>query len=317
MYQLKIIWQKVKTFLKKYWIICVGSLIFLLLILIFLPIFHSSWLYYPEPLRAKIALRKLTNSQETAVYCREDCSATRLLYKNIISSALIKNKKELLPDLEKTITGSNVLSEIRVLLIKIWQESGEEPSEPIKAFYNNTNNPLVVRMELAKAWPQLNNTSFLAEVIGNFKTSSNDQERLSLLDTLRGSSEPVVTKLIWDIILNDYPNSLKTKAWFLLANINDKKLAYKESDFDNLKFILEAKNYPIRLKDQAIFILGDYYLFYPELSESLLVEVANNFKDFDNYQHSFVIDILNRHRTVKLAVPELSQTDLDAYFNNY
>jgi hypothetical protein len=282
----------------------------------FWPVFRSSWLYYPEPLRAKIAISKLAADKQTAIYCREDCLANRLLYKNIIVSAL-KSNKDLLTDLEVLIINPKVLTEIRFLVIKIWQESGAEPSPKLKEFYSNSDNAFNLRLDLAQAWPQLVTDSFSAEVIGNFKNSSSDQEKIVLLNSLLGKSDPVITKLIWEIILDDYSSSLKNKAWFLLANIENKQSAYQVADLETLKTILDSKDYPVRLKDRAVLILSDYYTFYPDLIETLLVEIVNRSEDFDTYQRNFAIDILNKQRAVKLPNLELSQAELDAYFNNY
>jgi len=314
--KIKIIWQKVRDFIKKHWLICAGSFGFILLLMMFLPVFRSSWLYYPDSLRVRIALKKLAAASETEVYCREDCSATRLLYKNIISLELAKEKDKLLPDLEKVILDPKVLPEIRKLVINIWQTSGEEPSAKLKEFCLNSNNPLAIRAELASAWPQLATDSFNAEIIGSFKTTVSDSEKLKSLDLLIGKSDPAVLKLIWDILLHDYPDNLKSKAWFLLANIDNKQLAYQPADLDNLRAILESGDYPHRLKDQAILVLSDYYAYYPVPSEALLVDVVNREKYFDNYQRSFAIDILNRYRTEKIALPDLSQEEWDAYFKN-
>ena len=99
----KIVWRQVVVFLKKYWPQATISGVFIILFIMFLPIFRSSWLYYPESLRAKIALRKLAESTEKIYYCREDCQAKRLTYKNIITSALANEKEKLLPDLEMVI----------------------------------------------------------------------------------------------------------------------------------------------------------------------------------------------------------------------
>lgn len=316
MKKMKIVWQKVKEFAKKHWLICAGSFGFVLLLMMFIPVFRSSWLYYPDSLRVRIAIKKLAASSETAMYCREDCSAKRLLYKNIISSSLVREKEKLLPDLENVIVSNKTLEEIRTLVIKIWQESGQEPSQKLKDFYNNPTNPISLRAQLAAAWPDIAGPSFYSEIIGNFKTASSDKEKEANLSLLVGRSDPIVLKLIWEIILGDYPDILKTKAWFLLANIDNKKLAYQMSDLDNLRAVLESGDYPHRLKDPAILVLSDYYLYYPELSEALLVDVINRTKYFDAYQRSFAIDILNKYRVVKIPGPQLSQADWDIYFTN-
>jgi len=313
---IKKIWQDGLVFLKKNWLVCAGSFGFIILLMMLLPVFRSSWLYFPDSLRTRIALKKLAASSETAMYCREDCSAKRLLYKNIISSGLSREKEKLLPDLEAVILDSKTLPEIRSLMIAIWQSGGFEPSAKIIEYYNNSNNLFSLRAELASAWPQISGTSFYGEIIGNFKTAKSDQEKENLLSLLIGKSDQVIVNLIWNIILGDYSDNLKNKAWFLLSNIENKQTAYKIGDLDNLRAVLESGDYPHRLKDPAILVLNDYYLYYPELSEALLLDVISRAKYFDVYQRNFAIDILNRQRTVKLPNLEISPADTDTYFKN-
>lgn len=316
MNKLKKIWRRLKMFVKKHYLILAGSFGFVLLLMMFLPVFRSSWLDYPEILRAKIAIKKLAATSETSFYCRDDCATKRLLYKNIISKILLTEKEKLLPDLERVIISPQVLPEIRILMVKIWRESGQEPSLKLKEFYNDPKNSLSLRAELARAWPELVDISFYGEIIGNFKTASTDSEKENLLNLLIGKNEQIVIKFIWDIILGDYSFDLKNKAFFLLANIENKQLSYQASDLDKLRSVLESGDYPHRVKDQAILVLSDYYSFYPEPSEALLVDVINRIKYFDDFQRSFAIDIINRYRTLKISSPELSQADWDAYFTN-
>ena len=316
MNKIKMIGRSLKIFVKKHWLICTGSLAFGLLLLMFLPVCRSSWLYFPDSLKARIALKKLAAASETAYYCREDCSATRLLYQNIIRSDLAKEKEKLWPDLESVIINIKVLPEVRSSLIKIWQDSGAKPSEKIKNVYTDSNQPFELRAQLADAWPELVDSSFYYEIVGNFKTASDDKSREAALDLLINKNDPIIISLIWKIILGDYSDVLKNKAFFLLANINDKKTAYQTSDVDSLRAVLESGDFPHRVKDQAILALGDYYDFYPEASEQLLSDVVSRTKYFDNYQRSFAIDILNRRRAIKLTPPELSQVDWDLYFTN-
>jgi len=307
----KIVWRQVVVFLKKYWPQVAGSAVFIILLIMFLPVFRSSWLYYPESLRAKIALQKLAESNEKMYYCREDCQAKRLTYKNIIASALSSEKEKVLPDLETTILDKNILPETRTLLIGLWKDSGLPPSDNLKNIQDFN-----LKAELVSTWPELGGDSFATEIIGNFKVAKNDSEREAALDLLIGSNNPVIINTIWDIILGNYTDELKTKAFFLLANITDKQSIYQADDLVKLRSILESADFPHRLKDKAILAIGDYYELFPEASELLLVDVVNRPQYFDNYQRSFAIDILNNNRSVKVASLNLSQADWDAYFTN-
>lgn len=304
------------VWLKKRWPEATGAAIFIILFIMFLPIFRSSWLYYPESLRAKIALRKIAESTEKMYYCREDCQAERLTYKNIIASALASEKEKLLPDLEKVILDKKVLPETRNLLINLWRESGLAPSANLKNFCSDSSQDFNSRALVINAWPDLASSSFSGEIIGNFKTAKNDEDRKAALDLLVGQDSPAIITTIWNIILGNYSDEIKNKAFFLLANIDNKQSLYQSDDLVKLRSVLESGDFPHRLKDQAILAIGDYYAFYPETSELLLVDVINRPQYFDDYQRSFAIDILNNNRDVKVASLNLPQADWDKYFTN-
>ena len=305
------VWRQVVVWLKKHWAVASGGAAFVILLIMFFPVFRSSWLYYPESLRAKIALRKLAESTEKMYYCREDCQANRLTYKKIIAQALTSEKEKLLPDLEAVILDKKVLPENRRILTSLWQESGLAPSDNLK----NVKD-VNLRAELVSSWPELGDNSFVSELVGNFKTAKTEAEKEAALDLLVGKSSPTVINTIWTIILGEYQDNLKVKAFFLLANLESKQSVYQVDDLTKLRSVLESGSFPHRLKDQAILSLGDYYEFFPELSESLLVDVVNRPQYFDNYQRSFAIDILNNNRDVKVASLNLSQADWDAYYTN-
>ncbi len=303
----KIVWRPVVVWLKKHWPAATSVSAFIILLIMFLPVFRSSWLYYPESLRAKIALRKLAESTEKMYYCREDCQMKRMLYKNIITEALALKKEIILPDLEKVILDEKVLPETRRLLVELWRESGLPPTDNLKKFAD---------LNLKVIWPELSDIGVIGQLIVNFKKAKTDVDREAILDLLIYKSNSEVIGLIWDIILKPYSNVLKVKAFFLLANLEDKQQLYQVEDIARLRSVLESAEFPHRLKDQAIFALGDYYPFFPTESELLLVDVFNRPQYFDDYQRSFVIDILNNNRQEQVANLNLSQEAWDAYYLN-
>lgn len=303
----KIVWRPVVVWLKKHWPAVTGASAFIILLIMFLPVFRSSWLYYPESLRAKIALRKLAESTEKMYYCHDDCQAKRLMYKNIIAGALKNEKERILPDLEAIILDEKVLPETQKLLISLWQESGLAPTDTLK------NN---IALNLKAAWPDLHDDSYVTQALASFKRAKNDSERAAALDLLINNHQSDVISLIWNIILGSYSETLKVKAFFLLANLENKQQVYQVEDITYLRSVLESADFPHRQKDQAIFALGDYYEFFPVESEQLLVDVFNRPQYFDDYQRSFVIDILNNNRELQVANLDLSLADWDAYYNN-
>lgn len=312
----KIVWRQVKVFLKKHWLPVSGAGAFILLLIMFMPIFRSSWLYFPESLRAKIALRKIAESTEKMYYCREDCQAKRLLYQNIIGGALSSKTDEILPDLEAVILNKNVLAETREQLIGLWQGANLPVSGNLKNFCADSLQDFQLRAQLINSWPELNSSSFDSELVGNFKTAKSENEQVAALSLLADKDSPLVISTIWQIILGNYQVKVKEQAFFLLANLSNKPEVYWPENISNLRLVLEGDSFPTPLKDKAILALGDYYDLYPQETESLLVDVVNQPESFNDYQRSFAIDILNNNRELKVASLNLSLEDWSAYYNN-
>lgn len=312
----KIVWRQVVVWLKKNWLIVSGMSLFIILLLMFMPVFRSSWLYYPESLRAKIALRKIIDIRAKDYYCRESCQENLRLYQQFVRESLINKNQDITSDLEKAILTPSILPENRRLLITLWQESKIPPSETLINFRNDSSQDFFIRSQLVSAWPELEGDSFAGEILGNFKTAKDDASKLVFLDLLNGQSSQLIINNLWEIILGNYSLSVKEKAFFLLANLDNKESLYVLADVTNLRAVLESADFPHRLKDQAIFALGDYYPFYPVETEQLLVDVFNRPQYFDDYQRSFVLDILNNNRSLKVASLDISATDWENYFNN-
>lgn len=314
--------NKINYFLKRaviwfrkhyYWSTSISLLIILLILL--LPILHSSWLFYPESLKIRIALKKFINSFEEYKYCREDCAAVRSFYADIIKKTLESNDISYSTLVQEEILNSNISTETRSELLKIYKTNTFSAPTEIKNFYTDSKNNFMIRAALVEAWPELNNNSFISEIIGRYKNSASVKERLELLELLDENDSDLTISLLWEIILNSDGSDLKRKAFLLLSNIDRKDLAYKMEDLDSIRLILNDNNYELRLKDLAIWLLNDYYQYFPAQSENILLSVVSG-RQFDDYQKTFAINILNYQKSANLKLPELSQADWNSYYNN-
>ena len=274
--------NKIKYFLKRavtwfrkhyYWSASISFLILLLILL--LPILHSSWLFYPESLKIRIALKKFINSFEEYKYCREDCAAVRSFYADIIKKSLESNNISYSLVVQKEILNPNITNETRLELLKLYKINTPSVPTEINNFYIDSQNNFMTRAALVETWPELKNNSFTSEIIGRYKNSASVKERLELLELLEGEDSDLTISLLWEIILGGDGNDLKRKAFLLLANIDRKDLVYKAEDLDNIRLILNDSNYELRLKDLAIWLLNDYYQYFPVQSENILLLVAN------------------------------------------
>lgn len=314
--------KKIKTILKKVWVIIkkhyylsLACLTLLIIIILFSPIFHASWLAYPEALKARIALKLFINTYDQNSYCRDDCGAARLFYSNIIITALNSKDNSYLKLIEKQILKPETPDEARLDLLKFCKTNQVPVTSNIKNFYLDTDNDFRLRAQLAKTWPEISSTSFVAEIIGRYKRSASVTEKITLLDLLSNRSDNLVFSLFWEIVLGGDGYDLKAKALFLLSNAPRKDLVYQIGDLEYLQLVLEDINYPERLKDSVIWLVNEYYSYFPNESQDLLLKVANG-ENFDNYQKTFAINILNKQNSTSFKTPELSLADWDIYFNN-
>ncbi len=305
------LWIKIK---KHYYLsISAGSLI--LLLILFSPIIHLSWLAYPESLKIRIALNKLIDSYKLGNWCREDCGLKRLLYEDIITKALSHDAGAYQSLMDKQILNNNLTAEVRAELLKLYLINNSSASAQMKNFVVDSTNDFNARVQISKAWPEIKSPSLFSEIIGRYQASSKLDEKLSLLNFLSGQNDPLIISTLWSIVSGNDDEILKKQAFLLLANVNDQATVYSLADLDKIKKILEDNTYPPRLKDQAIFLLSDYYKYFPVPSELLLTSIINN-DLYDLYQQTFAINILNNIKLGNLRLPELSQADWNIYYNN-
>lgn len=314
--------KKIKTILKKCWVLIkkhyylsISFVIFLIVIFLFSPIFHANWLAYPQSLKARIALKMFLKTFDKNSYCREKCATARLFYSNIISRALDSKDNNYVDLVEKEILKPETPVEASLNLLKLCKDGQIAVTDNIKNFYTDNNNDFKLRAELANTWPEISSASFISEIIGRYKRSDSVLEKISLLDLLNDSSDNLVSSLFWEIILGNEGADLKAKALYLLSNAPRKDLIYQVSDLDSLQLVLEDQGCPERLKDSVIWLINEYYSYFPNESQDLLLKVANG-ENFDNYQKTFAINILNKQNSTNFKMPELSQADWDSYYNN-
>jgi hypothetical protein len=306
--------KKMVTWFRKHYYLGSCCILFFILFILLLPILRSNWLAYPESLKIRIALSRFINSFEKYTYCREDCAAERSFYSKIIEDSLFSNNNYQ-GIIQKEVFKSDISNETRLELLKLYKNISPLAPADIKNYYINPSNNFMIRAALSETRPELNNASFLSEIIGKYKNSISVAEKLVLLDFLDGQSDALVFSLLWEIVLNNEGEDLKKKAFLLLASIDRKDLVYKITDLNNIQLILNDNNYEMRLKDSAIWLLNDYYQYFPVPSETLLLSVING-SQFDNYQKTFAINILNNQKLINLKIPELTQSDWKSYYNN-
>ena len=81
-----------------------------------------------------------------------------------------------------------------------------------------------------------------------------------------------------------------------------------------IKKIALASETDAHLRQDLIFLLGDYYLVYPTESLEIWQAVYDD-STLDSISRAFCADNLNHLASKKLSVPVVSATDWDNYYN--
>lgn len=219
----------------------------LILFLVLLPILKKSWLDYPAPLRAKIALNYLLADKSTGVACRETCQKQRQQYLNLI----FNGGQQVRSETEKALVSSSTSSEIRSLLIRGWQSVGWVAPEPDIL----TSAPsLAVQTSLIEAWPELAPANWWAEISNRFYTSQEDEERLLILKNLLGRQDSVAEELVVTVLKDSsYSESLQGQAYFLWANLPDRERAQALMPLTAWREILLRPDYSETFKEMIIW----------------------------------------------------------------
>jgi hypothetical protein len=219
----------------------------LILFLVLLPILKKSWLDYPAPLRAKIALNYLLADKSTGVACRETCQKQRQQYLNLI----FNGGQQVRSETEKALVSSSTSPEIRSLLIRGWQSVGWGSPEPDIL----TSAPsLAVQTSLIEAWPELAPANWWAEISNRFYTSQEDEERLLILKNLLGRQDSVAEELVVTVLKDSsYSESLQGQAYFLWANLPDRERAQALMPLTAWREILLRPDYSETFKEMIIW----------------------------------------------------------------
>ncbi|BFD24960.2 MAG: hypothetical protein JST_000276 [Candidatus Parcubacteria bacterium] len=249
----------------------------LILFLGLLPILKKSWLNYPAPLRAKIALSYLLADKSTGVACRETCQKQRQQYLNLI----FRGGGQARSETEKALVSSSTSPEIRSLLIKGWQSAAWEAPEPDIL----TSAPsLGVQTTLIEAWPELAPANWWAEISNRFYASQEDEERLLILKNLLGRQDPVAEELVVAVLMDpDYLGALQEQAYFLWANLPERERAQDLMPLAAWGEILLRPDYSGALKEMIIWGLTPAPELISEGEEikELLKIILSKPEDFD------------------------------------
>ncbi|MFA6995099.1 MAG: hypothetical protein WC249_01670 [Patescibacteria group bacterium] len=246
----------------------------------------------------ELALAKLKESWEQEKICHEDCARARQEAEKAIMADIKNNLKNLeqapvAHRLEEYFLAGSSNPKWQEELIKIWRLAAGENNLPsyLKNYLSaSSSNPVVQ-----------------AAIISTFSPQ-----------TLSFSSSSDASPLVYyfDLLSGDYDLALKQAAIMSLSNYSDKSQDFSLDQLLMIKNLVLTPATDNRLRQALVLLLSDYYSIFPSESEEILREVYGTDISGDVISRAFAADVLNRHLTEDLVLPEISAAEWQKYYNN-
>jgi hypothetical protein len=108
--------------------------------------------------------------------------------------------------------------------------------------------------------------------------------------------------------------AVKTEAIKALSSLPDKSIYFKVESIGQLKNLILESDEPLSLKADFIFLLSDFYEFFPAETQLTLSAVYEN--SSQNIVKAFAADTLNNLGFGEFEAPSVSATEWEKYYNN-
>lgn len=311
--------KKVVSSKKKILIFVFGLFLFVLVFLFF-SFYGPWWRFWPQNIKASIAINRLAVSIYNNQDCRDFCYFKQLNYEKAIFKSLAN--KRISNRLIKVIfdESDNLNWRLRALDIILKSEISDLNHFLDKAqkFIDDPDNSYQIKQELVLSFKtNLDYAQYLdelkSEILDESFDSSKTKESLSFLLALNELNSDLVFKILnksSDVyLIKDLVSKISSSNYYSLVS-DDYRLEYA-SILE--KIFLKFSNYDLR--SLIIFSLADF------LSENLkddylsLLQGLYFHEECDEFSKFLIADILNSYSDKNYAYPEISQTEWENYYN--
>lgn len=238
---------------------------------------------------ARIKLSEFQENVEAAGPCHEECLLARKQLKDELAAYFKQNKKFQI-EVEKLFLANGDNNAATSLNLK------KELLEIIAIGGGAANPPDFIADYFlsADAHPELK-----AEIIKLFLTSTANPDLVDYYFSLLSSQEAIVVK----------KEAIKT-----LSSLPSKSIYFKIEEILQLKTLILQSEAPLSFKADLIFLLADFYEFFPAETELALSEILKY--SSQNVIKAFAADALKNLGFMGVEVPSVTETEWSEYFNN-
>lgn len=270
--------------------------------------------------RGTRALLSLQRSLEKNPACHEDCLLARSAWEQLIATRLVSSPG-LNRRLARSFSNPRLASDFKKELVKI-SALAYGPNNPpdylIRYLSASDGEPSVQTMIITLfSSPGLVSAPLMAD----WQKQVNDRQasaskRLAALRTLMATKDDSLLAFYFSCLAEDDDATLRQEAVRGIGNIRDKSSYFSSDQLALIKKLLLDSQTPNRLRADLVFLAGDYYPFFPAETLRVLTDLYQETPNDDQVSRALAADLVNRlGRGKKLALPDVSEADWDAYYN--
>lgn len=238
---------------------------------------------------ARIKLSEFKKNIEAVGPCHEDCLLARKQLKDELAIYFKQDKK--------------FQKEVANLFLA---DSG-----------NNATSSLNFKKELLAVMAEANGAGNPPDFIADYFLSAdaNTELKAEIIKLFLASiANSDLTDYYFSILNSQEALALKVEAVRALSGISDKRAYFKIEEIAKLEVLILQSEEPLSLKVDLIFLLSDFYEFFPAETKLALREIFEY--SSQNVVQAFAADTLNNLGFVEFIGPNISAAEWAEYYNN-
>jgi hypothetical protein len=182
---------------------------------------------------------------------------------------------------------------------------------------NNTATSLNFKKELleimASGGGAGNPPDFIADYF--LSASANPELKAEIIKLfLASAANPDLVGYYFSVLNSSETTAVKTEAIKALSSLSDKSIYFKVENIAQLKTLILQSEEPLSLKADLIFLLSDFYEFFPTETELALSEIFKY--SSQNVVKAFTADALKNLGFAGFVEPSVSAAEWEEYYNN-
>jgi len=272
--------------------------------------------------RSVLALGSLEESYRREKICHEECSVWRQTQEGLIivdlKSDLEKRKNKLVKRILNYWRAEDGDLEFKKELVRIsfLAYGRENPPEYLSDYLVDSRAEQSLVREIISQFDieKMNRQNLKSTLLNKIKNATSSQEKTEALKTLGGLEDDQEINNYFFILTSSESLELKREAIKNISAVLDKKSFFTLSQLETISNLILDMGTDPSLRQELSLLLGDYYLVFPAETEKIWRDVYE--KDgLDNISRLFSADNLNHLSGTNLALPEISPSEWESYYN--